>query len=435
MSLKPQGRLGDKSLAPIDVHGKSCCPHIAVSGPAIEGSPDVFVNGLSALRVGDKGIHFVCCGTNDWKAMEGSDAVFINGKPACRLGDKTKHCGGDGTLIAGSQDVLVGGNPTSGGQSESSAKQDDDKALEEKKKRLKEREELIKQGREKAKQTGNKKLEEASNRLEKNTEVVEKANLSRCAYSGKDGCPPVGWEVVADKRDKNYTKGSRSGFHAVAYRSTLGTDTNLGAKLDGKVIVAYEGTNFTSGADWVTNLKQGLGYRTAQYDQAVQFAEDMQDKYGNIEVTGHSLGGGLAGTAGTVLGVPGTTFNAAGVHPNTLAKGVHPNTLAEYGHTRDEACGLITNYHNEDILTNVQENPVSQGIFKPLATILSLPNLLKGRSPFGALPTAVGNSVKLPRLPGGPGALGRHGIDEDIKSIEAQKQNDQKTIKSSLSPK
>jgi len=425
MSLNPQGRLGDKSLAPIDVHGKSCCPHIAVSGPAIEGSPDVFVNGLSALRVGDKGVHFVCCGTNDWKAMEGSDAVFINGKPACRLGDKTKHCGGDGTLIAGSQDVLVGGNPTGGGQSESSAKPDD-KALEEKKKRLKEREELIKQGREKAKQTGNKKLEEASNRLEKNTEVVEKANLSRCAYSKQEGCPPVGWEAVADKRD------DRSGFHAVAYRSTLGTDTNLGAKLDGKVIVAFEGT--TSGADWVTNLKQFLGYRTEQYDEAVQFAQNMQDQYGNIEVTGHSLGGGLAGTAGTVLGVPGTTFNAAGVHPNTLA---------DYGYTRDDACGLITNYHNEDILTNVQENPVSQGLLKPIATLLNLllsliPGLsllLRGRSPFSALPTAVGNSVKLPLLPGGPGTLGRHGIDEVIKSIEAQKQNDQKTIESALSSK
>lgn len=420
MSLHPQGRLGDKSLAPIDIHGKSCCPHIAVSGPAIEGSPDVFVNGLSALRVGDKGVHFVCCGTNDWKAMEGSDAVFINGKPACRLGDKTKHCGGDGTLIGGSQDVLVGGNPTGGSQSEKSGAKQDDKALEEKKKRLKEREELIKQGKEKAKQTGNKKLEEASNRLEKNTEVVEKANLSRCAYSKQEGCPPVGWEAVADKRD------DRSGFHAVAYRSTLGTDTNLGAKLDGKVIVAFEGTNPTSLADWRTNFRQGLGYRTEQYDQAVQFAQDMQDQYGNIEVTGHSLGGGLAGTAGVVLGVPGTTFNAAGVHPNTLA---------DYGHTREEACGLITNYHNEDILTNAQENPVSQGLLKPIATLFSLPNLLRGRSPFGALPTAVGNSVKLPRLPGGPGALGRHGIAEDIKSIEAQKQNDQKTIESSLSPK
>jgi uncharacterized Zn-binding protein involved in type VI secretion len=80
-----------------------------VIGPAIIGSPNVLVNNLPALRVGDKGIHMVCCGPNTWTAVAGSATVMINNLPAHRLGDQDMHCGGPGTLIEGSPDVLVGG--------------------------------------------------------------------------------------------------------------------------------------------------------------------------------------------------------------------------------------------------------------------------------------------------------------------------------------
>jgi len=104
-----QGRLGDKSLAPADAHGCPCCPHPAVVGPSIIGSPDVLVNKRPALRQGDKGIHTACCGPNMWEAVSGSATVKINNQPAHRLGDQDKHCGGMGMLIEGSPDVIVGG--------------------------------------------------------------------------------------------------------------------------------------------------------------------------------------------------------------------------------------------------------------------------------------------------------------------------------------
>lgn len=106
--MPPQGRLGDKSHAPADVHGCVACPH-PVIGPAIQGSPDVLVNNLPALRVGDMGIHAPCCGANMWTAVKGSATVFINNMPAHRMGDDDQHCGGMGKLIEGSPDVLVGG--------------------------------------------------------------------------------------------------------------------------------------------------------------------------------------------------------------------------------------------------------------------------------------------------------------------------------------
>jgi hypothetical protein len=109
-----QGRLGDKGQVPIDTHGCPACPHPAV-GPAIVGSPDVLCNERPALRVGDKGIHAACCGTNMWTATKGATTVFINNKAAHRLKDEQQHCGGRGQLIEGSANVVVEDNSGGGG--------------------------------------------------------------------------------------------------------------------------------------------------------------------------------------------------------------------------------------------------------------------------------------------------------------------------------
>jgi len=79
-----------------------------VVGGALQGSPDVFVNGRPALRVGDVGAHAGCCGPGLWRASAGSATVFINGVAAHRAGDRTLHCGGAGALVEGSADVLIG---------------------------------------------------------------------------------------------------------------------------------------------------------------------------------------------------------------------------------------------------------------------------------------------------------------------------------------
>lgn len=111
--MPKQGRVGDKSKAPVDAHGGSCCPH-TVEGPAKQGSPNVFVNSKAALRVGDPGVHAACCGPNTWQAVKGSKSVYINSKPAHRLDDLTIHCGGQGQLIEGSDNVLIGDSGSCG---------------------------------------------------------------------------------------------------------------------------------------------------------------------------------------------------------------------------------------------------------------------------------------------------------------------------------
>jgi uncharacterized Zn-binding protein involved in type VI secretion len=91
-----------------DKHGCPACPHTTV-GVCIQGSPDVNINSLPAVRKDDIGFHAACCGPNMWTADAGSGTVNINGKPAVRKGDATKHCGGTGKINAGSGDVKIGG--------------------------------------------------------------------------------------------------------------------------------------------------------------------------------------------------------------------------------------------------------------------------------------------------------------------------------------
>lgn len=105
--MPEQGRLGDKAQNPSDGHGCPSCAH-PVIGPAVGGSPNVFVNGKNALRVDDPGVHSGCCGANTWQASQGAPGVFYNGRKAHRLGDATKHCGGSGKLVEGSNNVFIG---------------------------------------------------------------------------------------------------------------------------------------------------------------------------------------------------------------------------------------------------------------------------------------------------------------------------------------
>ncbi|MEZ8739711.1 PAAR domain-containing protein [Photobacterium swingsii] len=113
---KPAARISDHHTCP-DKTGK--IPH--VGGPIVAGSPNVFIGGLPAARVGDM---MMCIGPPD-SIAKGSASVFINGKPAARMGDKTSHngviVGGDGSVLIGDAGIVIPPATTSsdGGSSES----------------------------------------------------------------------------------------------------------------------------------------------------------------------------------------------------------------------------------------------------------------------------------------------------------------------------
>ncbi len=93
--MPPAARITDMHTCP------EATPEPHVGGPIISGSPNVFINGLPAARVGDP---LTCVGPPDVIA-NGSTGVFINGLPAARIGDLTAH---GGVIIGGSPNVIIG---------------------------------------------------------------------------------------------------------------------------------------------------------------------------------------------------------------------------------------------------------------------------------------------------------------------------------------
>lgn len=80
--------------------GHSCWP----PRPAIEGSPDVFINNIPSVRLGDAWQVHCCKSCHSGASSSGSPNVFVNGKPKCRIGDAIS-CGS--TMVNGSPDVFV----------------------------------------------------------------------------------------------------------------------------------------------------------------------------------------------------------------------------------------------------------------------------------------------------------------------------------------
>lgn len=87
-------RLFDPVFCAADVHGPPWWPLVfAVQGIFLEGSPNVTVNSLPAVRLGDGGPHVACCGPNRFVASSGHAKVTINSKPAVGDDNTTLHCG------------------------------------------------------------------------------------------------------------------------------------------------------------------------------------------------------------------------------------------------------------------------------------------------------------------------------------------------------
>ena len=122
---------------------------------------------------------------------------------------------------------------------------------------------------------------------------------------------------------------------------------------DGNYVLGFAGSNELQ--DWTgPNFEQGIGWQNEQYDQAVELSRLADEAFGdNLVITGHSLGGGLAATASLATGNAAVTFNASGVHDNTIERlGLDPDTARA-----DAAAGQVRRYNiSGDPLTAAQED-------------------------------------------------------------------------------
>jgi type VI secretion system secreted protein VgrG len=194
--------------------------------------------------------------------------------------------------------------------------------------------------------------QQAAARLARNNVAVERARLSEHVYAS-DKIPPVpapeGWhqltarELAGKGVTPDLLNDPKSGFKAALYQSSF--------ERPPKLVVAYAGTE--DGPDWTTNLQQGIGVETKQYNAAMNLADKVvkTTDISKVDITGHSLGGGLASAASVVTGAKGYTFNAAGLHPKTVARAPY-NVSAANMQARGKG---IDAYHSAaDPLTNLQ---------------------------------------------------------------------------------
>ncbi|MEL4881403.1 PAAR domain-containing protein [Shewanella algae] len=445
--------------------GDSCAGHGCFPAtPITAGSGDVSINGIPAARKGDSVLFHACpCpkvphGIHGRSISAGSANVSINGKEAARYGDAV-GCGG--SVAAGSGDVLIGDTPYQSTEhpcGEAAAKDnapfikllplaalpvmqwadagemvsflnDPVNSVAERKARYEARKALSQSHAGSA--SAAKKA--ASERLAFNNDNILRAEAAQYVYrvdEFKRGHiselpePPLGLEAVDTSKIPGLNNAvfsdKETGFGAGLFKSAINDETML----------TFRGTNngVTGGKDWPTNLKQGSGGETKQYNQAMYLADMVDDSLDDFTIVGHSLGGGLAASAVGVTGRNGYTFNAAGLHPKTMERrGGLP--IAEIDKL------IQTQAVNGEVLTGVQKwrgvlLPGLLGgigsLFGPVGTGLGLlaSGILMARD---TLPSAPGEMHKLESIAGG-NPVARHGMDQVIAGIEAQKREDITTL-------
>ena len=158
--------------------------------------------------------------------------------------------------------------------------------------------------------------------------------------------------------DSSYLRDDVSGFKVVAY---INDQTK-------EIAFAFAGTE--DWADWSTNLLQGLGHKTKQYDMAEDLAKKIRDnvlhnpanKYHSYSISayGQSLGGGLPSLFGAITKVKTIVFVAAGLHENTLKRA---------GVTEREFPNIINIRTGNDALTYSQEKAGNKELKNSMETV------------------------------------------------------------------
>jgi len=145
--------------------------------------------------------------------------------------------------------------------------------------------------------------------LDKLNDAHDKALLAAHTYG--EGTPlPPGYRQVTDPDELaklGITQGDLSPSESGMMAEVFVKDGPNGPKY----VVAFRGTQSLN--DWNNNLQQGLGYQSAEYEDAAKLAEKLKGANVDLSFTGHSLGGGLASAAAVATGYSATTFNAAGL--------------------------------------------------------------------------------------------------------------------------
>ncbi len=171
-------------------------------------------------------------------------------------------------------------------------------------------------------------LKNSIDRFEFNNKAIEMARLADNTYSIGQNDAPSGWkritveEIEALGLDPDVFTALDEGFDPSEHEDGYFVEmykADMDVFGEEKYVLAFRGTQGKK--DWKTNAKQGFGEDTEHYSNAINIAKDAYAALGDkLEITGHSLGAGMATAAGITSGTKTYAFNPAGVHPATLER-------------------------------------------------------------------------------------------------------------------
>lgn len=153
-----------------------------------------------------------------------------------------------------------------------------------------------------------------------------KQALPYAELSSKSYGKTIGENVIAGWDALDYYT-SPSGLQAFAYQN----------QATGKTVIVFRGSD--EGKDWPDNAIQASGLLSKQYREGLAYAKAMKKDYGDIVVTGHSLGGGIAQYSAGQLGLEAWTFNPAGLGSEAQLR----LGLSLLNEGKCKKCGRITN--------------------------------------------------------------------------------------------
>jgi len=313
--LVPSGVIGPQAPAP--------CPFCAAMPVMIEMMPAAHVGCCCMCSGVTSGgpIHPPIPGPQP-PIVKGSATVLIHNMPAARWAPSLDvgACGvflGDPKLAA-TRTVLIGDlgmggvPPTAGAGAAGSLSSEACFAC---------RQALVEQGE----QSNDPVVRQAAKDLDRLQKDAEYAKLSAHVYD-PDSPPPPGWKNISNDpaalskyglKPNDLSNPEKSGFRSQMYEPDPAV---FGDSM--KPSIAFKGTTMTSGEDWKNNFAQGTNFKSDYYESAVGIGNAIGDSGngGNVHMTGHSLGGGMASAASSASGADGTTFNAAGLHSKTVER-------------------------------------------------------------------------------------------------------------------
>lgn len=162
----------------------------------------------------------------------------------------------------------------------------------------------------------------------------------------------------------------------IAYKGSNG----MIAVPDGKGGLLYRNSAIE---DWAINVRQGIGLESDHADRAMKLAVQFKLDYrSSFEFVGHSKAGADASACATLTGMRAYTYNAAGLHPNTV-----PRYIAQHGGQEHDIDSAVHSYYvDSEVLHDVQTGVHGMGFL--------------ARTQLGIAAQQLGQLGQLPELQG-----------------------------------